>query len=87
MSNLELLKVLSDYKTAAAMEKEIKAEKEKLAKIIKDFMDAKTELIIGEYRIDYKEIIKQVADPDKMKSAGIFEAFSKEQITRPLYVR
>lgn len=87
MSNIELLKILSDYKAVSAMEKEIKKEKEKLSDIIKTYMEDRTELIIGEYRIDYKEIVKLVADSEKMKTAGIFQAFSKEQKSRPLYVR
>ena len=39
------------------------------------------------FSITYKEQTKRIADTDKMKESGIFEAFSKEQKTKPLTVR
>jgi hypothetical protein len=86
--NLENL--LNDYKVYQTTESEAKREKEKTGKAIKEILDKigmnETECF-SNYTITYKEQIKFVADSDKMKECGIFEAFSKEQKTKPLTVR
>ena len=87
MSNNELIKILSDYKTFSRIADEAEKEKKKLANIIRDYMGSDTEKIIAEYKITYKEVKKLVADSDKMKACGIFDEYSKEQVSRPLYVR
>ena len=85
-----LSNLLNDYKVYQTTESEAKKEKEKTAKLIKPLLDKigmnDTEYF-SNYSITYKEQIKFVADTDKMKESGIFEAFSKEQKTKPLTVR
>ena len=87
MSNNELLKVLADYMSVSALIKEAEKEKAKLADAIKQHMGAETVQYIGQYSITYKEVTKTVADVDRMKAAGVYETFSKKQVTRPLCVR
>lgn len=87
MSNNELINVLSSYKSLLAMEGELKKEKERLSAAIKSAMGEQTELFLNEYHVIYKDITKTVIDSEKLRSAGLYDAFSKTQITRPLYVK
>lgn len=87
MSNNELIGILSNYKSLLAMEGELKKEKEKLATAIKNAMGDQTELFLSEYHVIYRDVTKTVVDSDKLRSAGLYDAFSKTQVTRPLYVK
>ena len=87
MSNSELINTLSSYKALLAMEGELKREKEKLAGLIKTHMGEQTELFLSEYHVIYRDVVKTVVDSDKLRSAGLYDTFSKQQVTRPLYVK
>lgn len=90
-SEKELLKNLcKDYKIFQLTEAEAKKEKEKTGKAIKTILDkygyTGTETL-DIYSIQYSEQKKRIPDSDKMKASGIFDQFSKEQITKPLTIR
>lgn len=89
MSNNELISILSNYKTILSMESELKKEKEKLAAQIKSFMNSmeQTEYYIAEYHVIYKEVIKTVINTELLKENGLYNEYSKQQITRPLSVK
>ena len=87
MSNNELIGTLSSYKALLAMESELKKEKDKLAGLIKAHMGEQTELFLSEYHVIYRDVVKTVVDSDKLRSAGLYDTFSKQQVTRPLYVK
>ena len=87
----EALKNLcNDYKVYQKTESEAKKEKEKTAKEIKSLLDKygyNASETIDIFTIDYREQTAQVADTEKMKTSGIFEAFSKTQHKKPLTIR
>lgn len=89
MSNNELISILSDYKSIVNMESELKKEKEKLANKIKAYMDSieQSDFHISEYHVIYKEVIKTVVNTDLLKEKGLFDEYSKKQVSRPLQVK
>lgn len=53
---------------------------------LKTHMGDDTELIVGPYKVTWKEVIRTVADTKALKAAGLFEKFSTSQVTRPFKV-
>lgn len=87
---LEQLKQLaSDYKTASALEKEAKEAKEVAAATIKKIMGDCEKVYVSEYTIDYKPVTKTAIDSKALKAdiPELYAKYSREQVTRPLYVR
>ena len=66
--------------------KELKALQEDNRNNIKTFLGDKEEEHTKLFTLTYKVVEKQIADPDKMKKAGIFDEFSKPSISRPLRI-
>ena len=46
-----------------------------------------TEYFIAEYHVIYKEVIKTVVNTELLKENGLYNEYSKQQITRPLSVK
>ena len=79
-----------DYKIYMCTESEAKKAKEETAKQVKAILDkisSEGKETIDIYNIDYKTQTKFVADTDKMRKAGIYDDFKKQQITKPLNIR
>ena len=85
----QLKQLASDYKTASALEKEAKEAKEKAGNAIKSIMGDCEKVYVSEYTIDYKPVTKTTIDSKALKAdvPELYVKYSKEQITRPLYVR
>ena len=82
--------LLNDHKVYQTMKSEAEKEQKRIDSEIKPLLEKigmnGTEFFRN-FSITYKEQIKPIADTEKMKQCGIFEAFSKEQKTKPLTVR
>jgi len=87
MSNNEILSVLTELQEMSRIIDEAEKRKKQLQETIKAHMGNETELILGPFKVTYKEVIKFVADSALMKKEGIFDKYSKKQVSRPLYVR
>ena len=82
--------LLKDFKVYQTMKAESEKEQKRISGEIKPLLDKigmNGTNFFRNFSITYKEQTKQIADTDKMKQSGIFEAFSKEQKTKPLTVR
>lgn len=86
----ETLKTLcADYDSARKMEDEAKQAKEKAGNAIKEILERiefNGNETFADYKIRYKETVRLIADTKKMKDSGIFDAFSKESKSKPLYI-
>lgn len=87
MSNSEILSILTERQELVRLVDECKARIEELTGAVKDFMGDDTELVLGAFKVTYKEVQKRVADTAAMKAAGIYDEYSKVQVTRPFTVR
>ncbi len=85
-----LKKLCSDYRLYQNTESEAKKEKENTGKAIKDLLDNvgfNGNDYLDVYHIIYKEQEKKTVDSDKLKAAGLYDTFSKVQITKPLNIK
>lgn len=86
MSNNELLKVLEERQELVRLMNEAEEKVKQLTDRLKDYMQDETLLIIGPYKVTYKEVIRTVTDTKALKAAGIYDQYSKQQVTRPFVV-
>ena len=86
MNNNELLTALNERQELVRLINEADARIEELTNMVKDFMGDTTSLLIGPYKVTWKEVTRNVADTDKMKADGIYAEYSKKQVTRPFKV-
>ena len=86
MTNSEKIAILTERQELARIIDEAKARMETLTDAIKADMGDETLLIVGPYKVTWKEQVRSVADTDALKAAGIFDKFSKVQVTRPFKV-
>ena len=87
----EIVKMLChDIKIYQNTESEAKREKEKAKDKLKTILDKYNyngNEKIDIFSIDYKEQVKTVVDTEKLKACGLYDNFSKEQVSKPLTVR
>ena len=86
MTNSELIAILTERQELTRIIDEAKARIETLTDDVKEFMGDDTSLIVGPFRVTWKEVTRTVADVDALKAAGIYGKFSKQQVTRPFKV-
>ena len=86
MTNSELIAVLTERQELVRIMDEAKKQIEDLTNRVKDHMGSETSLIVGPYKVTWKDVTKTVADVDALKSAGLYDRFSKQQVTRPFKV-
>jgi len=86
MSNNELLKVLEERQELVRLMNEADEKVKQLTDQLKEHMGNQTLLVVGPYRVTYKEVTRTVADTKALKAAGIYEQYSKQQVTRPFVV-
>lgn len=85
-----LKKLCSDYKVYSNTKSEAEKLQKETGTEIKKLLDKygfSGKEYIDEYCLQYEEQKKQVADTDKMKASGIYDMYSKTQVTKPLYIR
>jgi len=86
MTNPELMQALTERQELVRIMDEAKARIDELTDALKAHMGVETSLIIGPYKVTWKDVVRTVADVDAMKAAGIYPDFSKQQVTRPFKV-
>ena len=86
MTNSELIAVLTERQELVRIMDEAKKQIEDLTNRVKDHMGSETSLIVGPYKVTWKDVTKTVADVDALKIAGLYDKFSKQQVTRPFKV-
>lgn len=86
MTNSELIAILTERQELVRIMDEAKTRIEALTGQVKDHMGDETSLIVGPYKVTWKDVTKTVADVDALKAAGLYDKFSKQQITRPFKV-
>ena len=85
-----LKNLCSEYKNAQTLESDSKKAKEAAGKAIKALLDkynVNDDDYISEYHIIYKEQEKKAIDSDKLKAAGLYDTFSKIQVSKPLNIK
>lgn len=86
----EIKKLCYDIKVYQTTESEAKKEKEKSKGKLKAILDKygyNGKETIDIFKIEYEEQKKQVVDTELLKTCGLYDKFSKEQVTKPLTVR
>ena len=86
MDKAEIEKLIESRQNYYRIMDEAKKQVEEYTEQIKAIMGENESLIVGPFKVTWKEVTKTVADTAKMKSAGIYEAFSKQQVSRPFRV-
>ena len=86
MTNSELIAILTERQELVRIMDEAKKQVEVLTAQVKDHMGDETSLIVGPYKVTWKDVTKTVADVDALKAAGLYDKFSKQQVTRPFKV-
>lgn len=86
MTNSELIAILTERQELVRIMDEAKEKIEALTAQVKGHMGDETSLIVGPYKVTWKGVTKTVADVDALKAAGLYDKFSKQQITRPFKV-
>ena len=86
MTNPELIALLTERQELARIIDEAKARMDTLTDQVKDHMGTDTSLTVGPFRVTWKDVTRTVADVDALKAAGLYEKFSKQQVTRPFKV-
>lgn len=85
-----LKKLCSEYRLYQNTESEAKKAKENTGKAIKALLDNigfNGDDYIDVYHIIYKEQEKKAIDSEKLKTAGLYDTFSKVQVTKPLNIK
>lgn len=85
-----LRKLCNDCKVYQTMEAEAKKAKDDTKEKIRVLLDAygyEAKETLDIFTIDYRTQEKQIADTDKLKKDGLFEKYSKFQVTKPLTIR
>ena len=86
MTNSELIAILTERQELVRIMDEAKKQVEALTAQVKDHMGDETSLIVGPYKVTWKDVTKTVADVDALKAAGLYDKYSKQQTTRPFKV-
>ena len=86
MTNSELIAILTERQELVRIMDEAKKQVEALTAQVKGHMEDETSLIAGPYKVTWKDVTKTVADVDALKAAGLYDKFSKQQVTRPFKV-